>query len=99
MMAVKTVQRRHNVLCSEVLVAPQASVVRDHLGRPFTVTVAIKAGKPFHAHTMDHLIRMTVRTGLLVRRELVQITEMTLTAADILHKDMTRMAIGAAETF
>jgi len=59
--------------------------------------MAIKAGEPFHAHAVDHTIRMAIRTCLLVRLKLVQITEMALAAADVLHKNMPGMPVGAAQ--
>lgn len=77
--------------------ASYATVIRNHLLRFFSIVVAVQAGKPFHAHAVDHPVCMAVGTGLLVRQEPVQVAEVALSAADVLHKDMPRMPIGVAQ--
>jgi len=77
--------------------ASYAPVIGDHFWRLFAVVMAVQAGEPFHAHAVDHPVCMAVGTGLLVRQEPVQVAEVALSAADVLHKDMSRMAIGVAQ--
>ncbi len=60
--------------------------------------MTVQAGECFHAHAVNHPVRMAIGTGLLVGPELMQIAEVAPPAADVLHKDMSRMSIGIAQT-
>lgn len=77
--------------------ASYAPVIRDHLWSLFSVIMAVQAGEPLHTHTVNHAVRMAVGTRLLVRYKLVQITKVALSAAEVLHKNMSCMAIGVAQ--
>ena len=46
---------------------------------------------------MYHPVRMAFGTCLLIRDETVQVPEVALPTADVLHKDMPRMTVGVAQ--
>jgi hypothetical protein len=91
--AIKTVQGGHDIPCHEILMASQAAFIGYHFGGFFAVAVAVETGQTLHTHAMDQFVDMASRTCLLIWSKSMQVSEMALTATDILHKNVPGMSV------
>ncbi len=73
--------------------APEAPLVGYQLRSFFLVAMAVKAGKPGHAHAVDDLVRVAAAAGLRIWGEIMYGAGVAFLASDVQHKYMPCMTI------